>query len=116
MNAITTVEIASATRDALLALAGVEGCPRPIRYEMKRRAREWAHVAALLDADTDGEAVIELVGAVVPGMEVLMSTGWWPVVRKMERDGQVTLHLEDEDGIPRYLNHYCATSPVVVRA
>lgn len=112
---------ADATAMALADAA--DGTPvRPIRYELRKRAREYQHVARLLEPTADGEeqkeAVIELVGNVGAGMEVLMSGGvYWSVVRVMRRDGQVSLHLEHEDEpMPRYINLYGPTSPVVVRA
>lgn len=89
---------------------------RQLRYELRRRAREWERAASDL-AESDGEGAIELVGSVTAGMAVFDPTSagnWQPVVRQLTRDGQFTLHYE-VDGRPLYRNFWSASSPTVVQ-
>lgn len=91
---------------------------RQYRYEMNRRATEWEKAAA--DAKLASEdGAIELAGAVGPGMRILFPRGdedWAGVIRVLTRDGQLSIHAEDGDGRPQYLNFFGPTSPVVVKA
>lgn len=112
------VESAKAVHAALCAPTNF---PRAVRYEFRRRAKEWAHAVALVEAAESGMAdegaVIVLAGSVVPGMEVPVSLGWGEVMRVIRRDAQVTLHVEHpEDPRPVYQNFYGPSSPCVVRA
>lgn len=110
-----TVKEALAQRDLLLSVAA-ESPIRQTRYEMRRRGREWDRAGRGL-AELDGEGyTIELVGQVEPGMQVVGADEPYDVVRRMTRDGQTTLHVEDQmDGRAIYLNFYGTQSPVVVK-
>lgn len=92
---------------------------RQLRYELRRRAREWGRAVDELDMAGD-EGVIELVGSVGAGMLALGNMGhdevWWPIVRAFPSNGGWSLHLEDPAGRAVYRNLAGATSPVVVRA
>lgn len=117
---MSVTDLAATETCAALTAAAEKVEVRPIRYELRKRAKEWRHVCALMDGtdEAEVECVIELAGNVGPGMEVLMAGGvYWSVVRVMRRDGQVSLHLEHEDEpMPRYINLFGPSSPVVVRA
>lgn len=115
----------------ILLEAGRQSPCRIVAYELRRRSREWARaVTDLLEAhevadilELDGlepRAVIEMVGACGPGTPVLHATtegDWKHVTRVILRDGQASLHLDDERGGPGiYRNFLASSSPVVVRA
>lgn len=99
--------------EALLAAAGTSPI-RQFRYELRRRGIEWRRAADLLEAADEDEAAIELAGSVTPGMKVPCGEGWGSVVRQLTRDGQLSLHVEDPQGRPIYLNYVGPSSPVVV--
>lgn len=92
---------------------------RQLRYELRRRAREWGRAVDELDMAGD-DGVIELVGSIGAGMLALGNMGhdevWWPIVRAFPSNGGWSLHLEDPAGRAVYRNLAGATSPVVVQA
>jgi hypothetical protein len=98
-----------------LAAAAKDSPVRQVRYELATSADEWRRAAALV-AGAEGEAVIELLGAVRPGMRVFVGEGGFArVIRKTS--GGLTLHVEDEFSPQgRYWNFQSDASPVVVRA
>ena len=105
----------------LLVAAAQESTVHQLRYELRVRGQEWLRAADDLDklSDDDGDGTIVVVGAVCSGMRVLHLSRpdetWLFVVRKMERNGQLTLHL-DVQGRPLYVNFLTETSPCVVKA
>lgn len=89
---------------------------RAIKYELEARADEFRRAAEDF-MEAEGGGVIEQVSAVGRGMRVLHERfGWVRVIRRLARDGQVTLHLDSPDA-PQgfYRNFLDDTSPVVVR-
>jgi hypothetical protein len=98
-----------------LTAAGIDSPIRQFRYELRRRGLEWLRAASLLRDAEEGDAAIELAGSVTPGMRVWCGRDWGSVVRQLTRDGQLSLHVEDPDGRPIYLNFVGPSSPVVVR-
>lgn len=108
-----SLEAAVAQADALATAANASPI-RQIRYDLHRRGLEWKRAAGELEGAED-EAVIELAGSIGPGMMVPSGSGALTVVRTMSRDGQFSLHLEDIDGRPIYINRAGPSSPVVVQ-
>lgn len=107
------VETATKQAETLLKAAS-ESPVRQLRYDLHRRGIEWKRAAKELEG-AEGEAVIELAGSIGPGMMVAAGSGSCSVVRTMSRDGQFSLHIEDIDGRPIYLNYAGPASPVVVQ-
>lgn len=101
-------------RDLLNTLAN-EATVRQVRYEMRRRHKEYRRAVDDFDL-CDGEGAIELVGSVSPGMEIVGGEfeEWQAVVRSWPSNGGWTIHV-DEMGRAVYRNFHDATSPVVVR-
>lgn len=100
-----------------------------VAYRMNAMANEWARVARLWDdlsrqtPNPERQYVIDLVGSVEPGMVIYDDhLGATKVRRKMERDGQLSLHVDDPDpsnpgdearGV--YLNSVGPSSPIVIK-
>ena len=107
---------------AALATAAAESPVRQLRYELRKRAREWSRACEYLDDADEGEAAIELIGSITSGMYAFRGAAdepedqWAYVVRVLMRDNQASLHLEDAMGRPIYQNYYGPSSPVVVKA
>lgn len=120
-------EDAKATHEALREAAVATRPVTAIAYEMKRRAREWANVvenypeAAGEGQDEEPVALIELLGAVTPGMFVFNPTvqdpdePWLYVVRTLQQGGQWSLHLDGPRGGAVYANFFGQSSPVLVK-
>lgn len=112
----------TAIKQAAALLEAAKASPvRQFRYELHRRGLEWKRAAVELEGAADNDAVdsevvIELAGSVTPGMAIPAHSGWTTVVRTMNRDGQFSIHIEDGDGRPQYLNLAGPASPVVVQA
>lgn len=117
-----TAKEAQQQADAL-AQASDDSTIRQYRYELKRRAREWANAAGgLEELEASGdEGVIELAGSLTTGMPVLYPNefgNWTPLVRTLQNGGQFSLHLEDPMGARHqgiYINLFGPASPVVVK-
>lgn len=110
------IGLEEAQRQAATLLQASEDSPvRQYRYELRRRGVEWQRAAKELEGNEE-QAAIELVGSVGPGMKVPLSRAMGVVIRQMSRDGQLSLHVEDEDGRPVYLNFVGSSSPCVVQA
>lgn len=95
---------------------------RQLRDEFRVRAGEWRNAAKdfALSEDMDpGACVIELYGNVTRGMKlpsVYPDEPFVGVKRKLDRYGDLSLHIEDpHDPRGRYLSYFDATSPVVVK-
>ena len=115
-RSVIDLKTAVAQSEALLE-AGEASPVRQFRYELRRRGTEWKRAVQLLEDADDDEAAIELAGSVTPGMKVPTAGGeWGSVVRQLNRDGQLTLHVEDGLGRPLYINYVGPSSPVVVKA
>lgn len=111
-------ESAAAQRDTLEQ--AVLGSPVPqVRYLLQRMGREWRNAIADHEAATEAgeDAIIAFAGSLSAGMLVWQPNrdgNWLSLVRTMQRDGQLSLHIEDADGRPTYRNLLTGSSPVVV--
>lgn len=93
------------------------------RTMLSRLAREWAQASNdlidVLDTLDSGRVVVASAAALPSGAQVWRPSNgseWVTLVRVMARDGQVSLHLEGDDGRPVYVNLTSPGSPVVVLA
>lgn len=98
--------------------AMVDGCAvAQVKIEMHNRWNEWRRATKeLLELMSDSYA-IALFCELVPGQFVFYAerdSDTARVVRKLERDGQASLHVQTSVGRDAYLNYAGPTSPVVV--
>lgn len=115
-----TLEDAKAQGEMLVKL-GQESPVRQYRYELRRRGKEWLNAAETFSqlGSLEDPGAIELAGSIGAGMRAFYptrETNWAIVIRTMQRDGQLSIHVEDDDGRPQYLNLFGPSSPVVVKA
>lgn len=116
---MVTLEEALAQRRAFNRMVSTCTVPQ-VKIVMHAQWSEWRRVTETLKemADVEGENpdnyVIALACEIVPGTFVWDHAGDCRLVRKLERDGQMSLHIEDRNGRPIYQNLVGPTSPVVV--
>lgn len=113
-----SVPIADASRQAqLLTAAAAESPVLQVRASLEVQASEWRRAAVWAEEIGD-EAVIEMAGAVIPGMHCAYDDPeyeWLRVQRTL--NGGLSLHLDHprmQSGV--YRNFAAPFSPVVVRA
>lgn len=113
---MVTLEEALAQRAAFNRMVGA--CTvRQVKIHMHAMWREWKLATEqLAELGEDGDFyAIALACETIAGTFVNdVARGDCRLVRKLERDGQLSLHLEDNQGRPIYHNLVGATSPVVV--
>lgn len=112
---MVTLEEAMAQRRAFNTM--VAACTvRQVKIHMHAQWREWKLATETLEElDGEGTYAVGLACEIVPGTYVYDDQrGDCRLVRKLERDGQMSLHVEDKGGRPVYFNLVGATSPVVV--
>lgn len=92
---------------------------KQVKIEMHHRFTEWRRATKELDelSDLADSYAIALFCELVPGQLVYHAdrdSDTARIVRKLERDGQASLHLSTALGRDTYVNYAGPTSPVVV--
>lgn len=112
---------AAACQALALAQASEASPDHYARTLLRRLAAEWKRAAAAVIEDLGPQGTpceVRGAGALAPGTRVYRpstSGDWGALVRVMTRDWQVSLHLEDAEGRPSYVNLTTLGSPVVVQ-